>query len=141
MTRSQKRKLLDERRADRKENTSKRRAAKHEASLQEAERVMTDALEILELMDPSDSQIPFPIHATHDCVTCGGFVGCTRCAATASTMMKGSKLAEACPGNGKKGTGSANRVARLLRGQIPRSEIEEWPDGSSDPKPKRLRLK
>ena len=73
--------------------------------------------------------------AHEDLVLCGGYVGCRRCGAIASTSAKGAlwrPCRRTCP------PGAERPVQRLQKGKLPRSGAE-WPSGEDDPRPKQLR--
>ncbi len=77
---------------------------------------------------------PAPVHHTHACIECGGFIGCTRCGSVSSTPQK-SALDRQC--RGWCPPGSRGPVKRLAAGALPHGQ--EWPSGATDPKPKRFR--
>ncbi len=74
------------------------------------------------------------VHPTHDCIECGGYVGCTRCGSVVATARK-CALSPRC--RGSMPAGAAGPVARLAEGRLPRGD--RWPNGELEPRPKRLR--
>ena len=74
------------------------------------------------------------IHASHNCLECGGFVGCVRCGSVVSTPQR-SALDKPCRVSCPLGTRGPVKI--MAAGRLPRGEA--WPSGEVDPKPKRLR--
>ncbi len=81
------------------------------------------------------SRTPFRVDSSHECITCGGFVGCLRCGSVVSAHAR-SALAAECRGHCP--TGALGPVRRLALGRIPRGDA--WPSGELAPLPKRLRV-
>ena len=83
--------------------------------------------------------IPFDVHASHsDVVELGGYVGCTKCGRIASSAHSGNGLAKECRQYCP--AGSKGSTQRMLKGKHPLASAgTTWPDGSVDPKPRRLR--
>ena len=74
------------------------------------------------------------IHDSHDCITCGGFVGCNRCGSVISTPQHSAMNTECrgwCP------IGAQRPFRRLFQGKRPWGE--PWPNGEEEPLPRRLR--
>ena len=83
--------------------------------------------------------LPFSVHPTHECVGCGGFVGCVVCGSVISRSRKGQRLVDLCrPPAGPRSSGSFTRVRRLAQGLHPRSRFSNWPDGNMHPRPFRV---
>ena len=75
------------------------------------------------------------VHSSHECITCGGFVGCNRCGSVISTSQHAALHEECrrwCP------IGAQRPLRRLRLGQLPWGSA--WPNGAVDPQPYRLRL-
>ena len=75
--------------------------------------------------------LPFPMHASHAIVSCGGFFGCITCGALSSGFQCG-PFAEVC--RHRISAGSKWRVHGLARGKLPHF-AKTWPDHSTDPQP------
>ena len=80
------------------------------------------------------SVFPFAVHNSHECIICGGFVGCIRCASVIAAFSQ-SALSSQCRGHCT--AGSSGPIKRLAAGLIPRGST--WPSGEDKPLPKRLR--
>ena len=79
------------------------------------------------------------VHPSHSCVTCGGFVGCTRCGSVHLVVPRRgthSVLWRECRGMCAKG--ALRPVQHLAAGKHPRSEAMPWPNGELWPMPRRL---
>lgn len=89
------------------------------------------------VMDAKD--IPFNIHDSHlDVIYCGGYAGCMHCGLFASCEGAKNNLAKprrkTCP------AGTKGNVRRLTRGKHPiAGSAKTWPDGSSFPRPFRVK--
>ena len=78
--------------------------------------------------------VPLPVHDSHECLVCGGFVGCIRCGAVISAQLRSALSVQCrgfCPDN------ACGPVRRLALGRLPRGD--RWPSGEAEPLPKRLR--
>ena len=67
------------------------------------------------------------IHNSHDCITCGGFVGCNKCGSVISTPQHSALNTECrgwCP------IGAQGPFRRLLQGKQPWGEL--WPNGEEE---------
>ena len=74
------------------------------------------------------------LHDTHQCVLCGGFVGCIVCGTVVCSQQK---AALSWPCRGVCPSGSQAHVRKLSRGVLPRGK--RWPSGETEPTPKRIR--
>ena len=73
------------------------------------------------------------IDPTHDCVACGGFLGCVKCGSVVSTSQRsalGRRCRGCCP------AGARGPINRLLAGRPPRGN--SWPSGETSPRPQRM---
>ena len=75
------------------------------------------------------------IHNSHDCITCGGFVGCNRCGSVVSTPQQSALHTECrgwCP------IGAQRPFRRIHQGMLP------WgvscPNGEESPLPRKLQI-
>lgn len=68
--------------------------------------------------------VPFSVHTSHDCIICGGFIGCIRCGSGFSARAQSGTCTH----------GTARAVKRLAVGRLPRGRA--WPSGESEPLPK-----
>ena len=132
VTPAKRRRLVAEQRQATREAATERRAIEQQAWQHIASSMRSSADE----MDAELGGIEGAIdaHSTHDCVACGGFVGCTRCGAVVSTRQHGA-LHGQC--RGWMPQGSAGVINRLVSGRVPRGD--SWPNGAVDPRPKRIR--
>ncbi len=92
-------------------------------------------------LPPAQSAPPFPVHASHSLVICGGFTGCVRCGRVVAFQGHG-RFGEACRGSCP--TGSQRPIRRLIKGMFPhdvhqRHLAPPWPDGLLNPTPQRWR--
>ena len=74
------------------------------------------------------------VHNSHECITCGGFLGCNRCGSVVSTTQQSALHAECrrwCP------IGAQRPLRRLRLGLLPWGS--SWPNGKVGPHPHRLR--
>ena len=114
----------------------KRDAAKSAADIA----VDTVCSEVAELEIEGEEVIPFSVHDSHrELVQLGGFLGCLRCGRYASRSGDKNRLSQACRESCPQGSRGATQ--RMLRGLHPEgSKGEKWPDGSSNPLPKKVRF-
>ena len=75
---------------------------------------------------------PVTVHPSHNCVYCGGFVGCLRCGAIVAVQ---SQAAISRPCRGYKPEGSRGAIRRLVRGLLPQGQA--WPNSEGAPQPQR----
>ena len=69
-------------------------------------------------------------HVSHDLLTLGGIVGCAFCGSFAARDITHSRLTKVCP---RRCTPSGRlALLRFLKGKLPRSNFEAWPDGGFD---------
>ena len=69
-------------------------------------------------------------HLSHDLLTLGGIVGCAFCGSFAARDITHSRLTKVCP---RRCTPSGRlALLRFLKGKLPRSNFEAWPDGGFD---------
>ena len=136
VTLAEKRKIMEQRKSAVRNNRLCRAA--NEAQAMRAERSVV-MQRIVTALPSEPVPVPFQVHKSHDCVTCGGYAACMKCGASASCAMRGNALGKECRGIRPKG-GTAHRLERLLWGKHPRTGMNQWPDGSTEPRPKRLRV-
>ena len=74
------------------------------------------------------------IHDSHDCITCGGFVGCNRCGSVVSTPQH-SAINTVC--RGWCPTGAQRPFRWLFQGKRPWGD--PWPNGEEEPVPRRIK--
>ena len=85
----------------------------------ETHRVLTEALDELEIVNAQETKLPFEVHGAHHAFVCGGYAACVKCAFTAACGTKANKLVQECKGVHTKHGGSIDRVKRILRGDCP----------------------
>ena len=83
---------------------------------------------------PDASVVPFHVDPSHECILCGGFVGCVRCGSVVA-MQQDSALSTCCRGHCP--PGALGPVRRLAEGRPPRGD--RWPSGEASPLPHRFR--
>ena len=128
VTPAKRRRILSEQRVARREAVEEVRTARSSAWLLLARNLPP-------LDEPcGDNVVPFRVDPTHECICCGGYVGCVRCGSVVA-MQQHSSLSSAC--RGQCPLGAVGPVRRLAAGLLPRGE--QWPSGESAPLPRRLR--
>ena len=128
VTPAKRRRLLTAQRAIRRDDAAAARLANEAAW-----RVMAKSLPQVATHE-SQEVVPFPVDGSHECITCGGFVGCIRCGSVVSAQLR-SALSSPCRGFCP--PGATGPVQRLVNRLLPRGEA--WPNGEIEPKPKRCR--
>ena len=76
----------------------------------------------------ADDVAPFVIHPSHNCVHCGGFVGCMRCGTIVAARWQAT-ISRPCRGYCL--AGSKGPVQRLAQGVLPHDAA--WPNGKTRP--------
>ena len=137
VSRAKRKSILQQRAKERRDNESKRRKLETEAS-QTAIAQLTEEHKDAQA-EISREDIPFTVHDSHtNLVYIGGFVGCSDCGLHASNNWVKNRLVQQCRKHCPDGT--KGHVERLKRGKHPKGgQGNEWPDGSLNPTPKRVR--
>ena len=74
------------------------------------------------------------LHETHDCLLCGGFVGCIRCGSVVHSNNN-TAISRPCPGQILR---NPTDVRNLIAGVLPRRG-RRAPNGEIEPAPKKIR--
>ena len=98
---------------------------------------MSEVARVFDLPAMDPNELPFKMHASHTkTLYLGGFAACERCGRIASQNRQGNALIAECRKYCPRG--SASRLKRMRQGQHPQGK-DEWPDGSTNPLPRRIR--
>ncbi len=128
VTPAKRRRILAEQRMAQREDAAAARAANDAAWLLVARSLP------YEVQADANDVVPFFVHGSHECLACGGFVGCIRCGSVVSAQQR-SALSHQCRGSCP--DGASGPVRRLAAGLLPRGKA--WPSGETAPLPKRRR--
>ena len=134
VTRSKRRKLVQQRLQQEQEARRIGKRKREEADVNTAREI---ASELPEGVVEEETKTPFKLHPSHRLVELGGYYTCVKCAATESRPTNNNRLTKECRNSAP--PGSMWRTVRVVEGLHPRESGAKWPSGEKSPRPKRLK--
>ena len=136
VSRSKRKREMEQRRQEQRNYSRSVKRIRNEAAAHGVDDLVMDQFKALQIVNAAETQLPFIVHASHHAFECGGYAACLRCGFTVSCDSARNKLKLVCQASSS--SGAKSRVKRLLQGKLPRNDVATWPDGSSDPRPRRV---